>query len=105
VHSIKKLQVTSFFNQRALKPPRFPWNLPGWGYLDISVFLPRQNGRSHTGCLEAPRERRRLLSLAACGKAGSDPDRASGPVYDVGHCHAGGEGETLLPCKCSEVYR
>lgn len=105
LHSIKKLQIISFFNHQALKPPRFPWNLPGWGYLDINVFVPSQNSISSS---ELPRiccVRQHLLSLAACGKVGSDPGCASSPVYDVEHFHTGGEDETLLLCKPSEVYR
>lgn len=43
---LQKLQIISLFNQQPLKPPRFLWNSPGWGYLDINVFVPSQNGSS-----------------------------------------------------------
>lgn len=52
-----------FFNQQTSKPCRYPWNLSGWGYLDINVFVPSHNDSSVV--------RQLLLSQAACGNTGS----------------------------------
>lgn len=86
MHSLKKLQIISLFNHRALKPPRFYWNSPGWDYLAIGVFIPAQGG-------SCPSEY--LLSLAACGTVGSDPGSGRG----VGQFHKGGGEENSEVCR------